>query len=156
MSEPIDRKLLAESAIFQDLYEAEIDKVLEICQVESFKWDEYVFREGDDGDRLYIIAKGAVRISRDMPGSGEEAITVLKKGACFGEMAVLDPSTRSTDAIVDSKCELITITRADFEVLLESDLRLAYKVLRSVVRLMSGRLRATNDNLRSIFVIAMF
>lgn len=156
MSEPIDRTLLAESAIFRDLYDNEIDKVLEICQVESFKWDEYVFREGDDGDRLYIIAKGAVRISRNMPGSGEEAITVLKKGACFGEMAVLDPSTRSTDAIVDSKCDLVTITRADFERLLESDLRLAYKVLRSVVRLMSGRLRATNDNLRSIFVIAMF
>lgn len=156
MTEPIDRQLLAESKIFEDLDDDELDKVLEICKVEAFKWDEYVFREGDDGDRLYIIAKGAVRISRHMPGSGEEAITVLKKGACFGEMAVLDPSTRSTDAIVDSKCELITITRADFEVLLESDLRLAYKVLRSVVRLMSGRLRATNDNLRSIFVIAMF
>jgi CRP-like cAMP-binding protein len=156
MSEPIDRQLLAESKIFEDLYDNEIDKVLAICQIEAFKWDEYVFREGDEGDRLYIIAEGAVRISRHMPGSGEEAITVLKKGACFGEMAVLDPSTRSTDAIVDSKCELITITRADFEVLLESDLRLAYKVLRSVVRLMSGRLRATNDNLRSIFVIAMF
>lgn len=156
MSEPIDRQLLAESAIFRDLYDNELDKVLEICQVQSYKWDEYVFREGDDGDRLYIIAKGAVRISRNMPGSGEEAITVLKKGACFGEMAVLDPSVRSTDAIVDSKCELITITRADFERLLESDLRLAYKVLRSVVRLMSKRLRDTNDNLRSIFVIAMF
>lgn len=156
MSEPIDRQLLAESAIFRDLYDNEIDKILEICQVQSYKWDEYVFREGDEGDRLYIIAKGAVRISRNMPGSGEEAITVLKKGACFGEMAVLDPSERSTDAIVDSKCDLITITRADFERLLESDLRLAYKVLRSVVRLMSKRLRDTNDNLRSIFVIAMF
>lgn len=156
MSEPIDRQLLAESAIFEDLYDNELDKVLEICHVQSYKWDEYVFREGDEGDRLYIIAKGAVRISRNMPGSGEEAITVLKKGACFGEMAVLDPSTRSTDAIVDSKCDLITITRADFERLIESDLRLAYKVLRSVVRLLSGRLRATNDNLRSIFVIAMF
>ena len=49
-----------------------------------------VFREGDEGDRLYLITKGAVRISRVMPGTGEEAITVLKRGACFGEMAVLD------------------------------------------------------------------
>ncbi|MEM7416673.1 MAG: cyclic nucleotide-binding domain-containing protein [Gemmatimonadota bacterium] len=156
MTDFIDPSILAKSPIFADLSEAELARVARICQVEELKWDTYVFHEGDEGDRMYIIAKGAVRISRQVPGTGEEAITVLKEGACFGEMAVLDPSTRSTDAIVDSKCELVTITRADFETLLESDYRLAYKILRAVVRLLSERLRITNDSLRSIMVIAMF
>lgn len=156
MTESIDPSILAKSPIFADLSEAELARVARICEVEELKWDTYVFHEGDEGDRMYIIAKGAVRISREVPGTGEEAITVLKEGACFGEMAVLDPSTRSTDAIVDSKCELVTITRADFETLLESDYRLAYKILRAVVRLLSERLRITNDSLRSIMVIAMF
>jgi len=97
-----------------------------------------------------------VRISRDVPGTGEEAITVLKQGACFGEMAVLDPSTRSTDAIVDSRCDLVTIARSDFEALITSNHDLGYKVLRALIRLLSERLRRTNDNLKSIFVIAMF
>lgn len=156
MTEPIDLELLANTAIFRDLDDAELAQVAAICQPMSLKWDEYVFREGDEGDRLYLITKGAVRISRIMPGSGEEAITVLKRGACFGEMAVLDPSTRSTDAIVDSRCDLLSITRDDFERLLASNQTLANKVLRALLRLMSERLRATNDNLRSIFVIAMF
>jgi CRP-like cAMP-binding protein len=153
MTDPIDIELLANSEIFKDLDDEELSKVAKICEKQSLKWDEYVFREGDDGDCLYLIVKGAVRISRDVPGTGEEAITVLKKGACFGEMAMLDPSTRSTDAIVDSRCELLAIARDDFDALLEADRELAYKVLRAIIRLLSKRLRSTND---TIFVIAMF
>lgn len=156
MTDTIDKELLATSAIFKDLDPDEVDEVAKICEMQSLPWGEFVFHEGDDGDRLYLIAKGAVRISRNVPGTGEEAITVLKKGACFGEMAVLDPSTRSTDAIVDSRCDLITIARADFEELLVANHKLGYKVLRSIIRLLSARLRTTNDNLKSIFVIAMF
>ena len=144
MAETIDIELLANSEIFRDLSDDELAKVAQIAEVRALKWGEFVFREGDDGDRLYLIVKGAVRISRDVPGTGEEAITVLKKGACFGEMAMLDPSTRSADAIVDSRCELVTIARDDFE------------VLRAIIRLLSARLRSTNENLKSIFVIAMF
>jgi CRP/FNR family cyclic AMP-dependent transcriptional regulator len=156
MAGPIDIELLANSVIFKDLDDHELSEVAKLCEINSFRWGEYIFREGDDGDRLFIIAKGAVRISRDVPGTGEEAITVLKQGACFGEMAVLDPSTRSTDAIVDSRCDLVTIARSDFEALITSNHDLGYKVLRALIRLLSERLRRTNDNLKSIFVIAMF
>jgi CRP-like cAMP-binding protein len=71
-------------------------------------------------------------------------------------MAMLDPSTRSTDAIVDSRCDLLTIARDDFEALLDANHALAVKVLRAIIRLLSARLRTTNENLKSIFVIAMF
>lgn len=152
----MDPTLFAQSAIFEDLDESEIEGVAEICHVLDFKIGEYVFREGDEGDRLYIIEKGEVRISRDVPGTGEEALAVLKRGACFGEMAVLDRSERSTDAIAHSSCTLLTIRRSDFEMLLESKTELANKVLWSVVRMLCERLRMTNESLRSILVMAMF
>ncbi len=110
----MDRELFAQSAIFKDLDDDEIEQVAEICEVQELKSGEYIFREGEEGDRLYIISEGKVRISRDVPGSGEEALTVFKKGACFGEMAVLDRSKRSTDAIAHTTCTLLTITRSDF------------------------------------------
>ncbi len=152
----MDISLFQKSEIFRDLDDEEIEGVAEICEVLKMKHDEYVFREGDEGDRLYIIASGAVRISRDVPGTGEEALTILREGACFGEMAVFDSLDRSTDAIVHSKCTLLTVTRSNFQLMLDSDRELAYKVLWSIVRLLSKRLRATNDNLRSILVMAMF
>ena len=152
----MDKALFAQSPIFAGLDDDELEGVAEICEVVKLKWGEYVFREGDEGDRLYIIADGEVRISREVPGTGEEAITVLKKGACFGEMSVLDHSTRSTDAIVHTSCTLLMITRANFELMLDSDHELGYKLLWSVVRMLCQRLRITNDSLRSILVMAMF
>jgi len=67
-----------------------------------------------------------------------------------------DRSERSTDAIANTSCTLITISRSDFELLLDFNRDIAYKVLWSVVRLLSARLRVTNDNLRSFLAMSMF
>ncbi|MFQ6046395.1 MAG: cyclic nucleotide-binding domain-containing protein [Gemmatimonadales bacterium] len=152
----MDIELLRQAAIFSDLEEEELQTVAEICKEQQFKFGQTIFKEGEPGNRLFIISKGEVRISRDVPGSGEEALTVLKPGACFGEMAVLDRSERSTDAIANTDCTLLTITRPDFEMLLDFNRELAYKVLWSVVRLLCDRLRITNDNLRSFLAMSMF
>ena len=149
-------EIIKQAGIFRDLDEDEVERVSEICEVQELKFDEYIFREGDEGDRLYIIAKGEVRISRDLPGTGEEALAVLKAGACFGEMAVLDPSERSTDAIANTRCTLLSITRSDFELLLDDNRELAYKLLWSAVRLLCERLRITNDNMPFVLVVSMF
>lgn len=152
----MDTSLIKQAAIFADLTDAELERVAEICQEQSFKSAKTIFKENEPGNRLFIIAEGEVRISRDVPGSGEEALAVLKKGACFGEMAVFDRSTRSTDAIANTDSVLLTITRSDFEMLLDFDRDLAYKILWSVVRLLCERLRITNDNLRSFLAMSMF
>jgi CRP-like cAMP-binding protein len=152
----MDTSLIKQASLFADLDDAELERVAEICQEQKFKSAKTIFKENEPGNRLYIIAEGEVRVSRDVPGSGEEALAVLKKGACFGEMAVLDRSTRSTDAIANTDCVLITITRSDFEMLLDFERELAYKILWSIVRLLSQRLRITNDNLRSFLAMSMF
>ncbi len=152
----MDLNLLKNAQLFADLDEAEIAAVGEICSEQSFKFGQKIFNEGDPGNRLYIVSEGEVRISRDVPGSGEEALTILKPGACFGEMAVFDRSERSTDAIANVDCKLVTMTRPDFEMLMDFNRDLAYKVLWSVVRLLCERLRITNDNLRSFLAMSMF
>ena len=152
----MDLSLIKKSAIFADLEDNELERVAEICNEQQFKFGKTIFKEDEPGNRLFIIADGEVRISRNVPGSGEEALAVLKPGACFGEMAVIDRSSRSTDAIANTDCTLLTITRSDFEMLLDFDRDLGYKVLWSTVRLLSSRLRVTNDNLRSFLAMSMF
>ncbi|MEJ2239606.1 MAG: cyclic nucleotide-binding domain-containing protein [Gemmatimonadales bacterium] len=145
----MDIGLIKQAAIFADLTETELEHVGEICNEQQFKSGQTVFSEGEPGNRLFII-------SENVPGSGEEALAVLKPGACFGEMAVFDRSTRSTDAIANTDCRLLTISRSDFEMLLDFNRELAYKILWSVVKLLSERLRITNDNLRSFLAMSMF
>ncbi|MDB4898821.1 MAG: cyclic nucleotide-binding domain protein [Gemmatimonadetes bacterium] len=155
-----DRKttigLLKNVAIFKDLDDAELGEVADVCREENFVSGEYIFREGEHGNRLYLIVEGDVRISRDVPGSGEEALAILKPGALFGEMAVFDRSVRSTHAISNGGTKVLTITRPDFEMLLDFNREMAYKVLWSVTRLLSSRLRSTNDSLRSFLAMSMF
>src|SRR3989454_1841992 len=119
--DPVDLKLLKQAAIFQDLDEGEAARVAEVCREQKFAVGQHVFKEGEPGNRLFIISEGEVRISRTIPGSGEEALAVLKPGSCFGEMAIFDRSERSTDAIANTSCTLITISRSDFELLLDLD-----------------------------------
>ena len=152
----MDLSLIKKAAIFTDLSETELERVQEICTEQQFKFGQTIFKEGEPGNRLYIISEGEVRVSRDVPGSGEEALAVLRPGACFGEMAVFDRSTRSTDAIANTDCVLVTIARSEFEMLLDFDRDLAYKILWSVVKLLCERLRITNDNLRSFLAMSMF
>ncbi|PYO88902.1 MAG: hypothetical protein DMD58_11045 [Gemmatimonadetes bacterium] len=152
----VDVKLLKQAAIFQDLDEGELARVTEVCREQKFTVGQYVFKEGEPGNRLFLISEGEVRISRTIPGSGEEALAVLKPGSCFGEMSIFDRSERSTDAIANTTCTLITISRSDFELLLDFNRDVAYKILWSVVRLLSARLRVTNDNLRSFLAMSMF
>jgi CRP-like cAMP-binding protein len=84
--------------------------------------ESLLFREGDAGDALYVIARGRVRISRRIAG-GEEALAILGPGEIFGEMAILDPSAagRSADARAHEDALLLALTRARFEGLEKSD-----------------------------------
>ena len=149
-------ELLRSVSIFRDLDSGELARVAEVCREQSFVSGEYIFREGESGNRLYLIVDGEVRISREVPGSGEEALAVLKAGSLFGEMAVFDRSERSTDAISHGGTKLITISRSDFELLLDFNRDVAYKVLWAVVRSLSHRLRSTNDSLKSFLAMSIF
>src|ERR1044071_3711350 len=149
-------ELLKQVMIFKDLEEDELNQVADVCREEKFVSGEYIFREGEHGNRLYLIVEGEVRISRDVPGSGEEALAVLKPGALFGEMAVFDRTERSTHAISNGGTKVLTISRPDFEMLLDFNREVAYKVLWACVRLLSSRLRSTNDSLRSFLAMSMF
>jgi CRP/FNR family cyclic AMP-dependent transcriptional regulator len=149
-------ELLRTVPIFKDLDDGELARVSEVCREQTFEGGDYIFREGEAGNRLYLIVEGEVRISRMIPGSGEEALAVLKAGSLFGEMAVFDRSERSTDAISNSGTRCLTISRSDFELLLDFNRDLAYKILWAVVRLLSMRLRSTNDSLRSFLAMSMF
>src|SRR4051812_47234083 len=112
---PEIKELLKGVAIFKDLDDEELQQIAEVCKPENFNSGEYIFREGESGNRLYLVVEGEVRISRNVPGSGEEALAVLKAGALFGEMAVFDRSERSTDAISNGGTKTLTISRPDFE-----------------------------------------
>ncbi|MDB4997550.1 MAG: cAMP-binding protein [Myxococcaceae bacterium] len=138
---------LARVSFFDGLTRDALTLIAQVTTEESHGLGTKIFQFGDPGDKLFIILDGKVRISREVSGMGEEALAVLGAGEVFGEMALLDESPRSADARVHERCRLLVISKDAFDDLLFLHKDLAFEVLWSCVRMLSSRLRETNDKL---------
>jgi CRP-like cAMP-binding protein len=145
MSERLEQ--LKSVQLFSGLKQPALELIARIASEETHARGSKIFRHGDPGEKLYLILEGKVRISREIPGMGEEALAVLGPGQVFGEMALLDESPRSADAIGHEKCRVLAVPRDGFDDLLFLNKELAYEVLWSIVKMLLGRLRETNDKL---------
>jgi len=150
------QQALASMNLFQGISSEGLERIAAIAGEESHALSSYVFREGEMGDKLYLILDGKVRISRELPGMGEEALAVLGPGESFGEMSLIDDTPRSADARVHERCRLLVITREAFEDLLFVHKDLAYEILWNFVKTLSGRLREANDKMAFMTVSARF
>jgi CRP/FNR family cyclic AMP-dependent transcriptional regulator len=142
--------------LFTGLKAEALELISQVATEESHTLGTKIFQHGDAGDKLYLILEGRVRISREVPGMGEEALAVLGPGQVFGEMALLDESPRSADARVHERCRLLAIPKDGFDDLLFLHKDLAYEVLWSIVRMLVGRLRETTDKLTFLSVSSKF
>lgn len=138
---------LAKVSFFDGLTRDALTLIAQVTTEESHGLGTKIFQFGEPGDKLFIILDGKVRISREVSGMGEEALAVLGPGEVFGEMALLDESPRSADARVHERCRLLVISKDAFDDLLFLHKDLAFEVLWSCVRMLSSRLRETNDKL---------
>ena len=149
-------EILAQIDIFSGLPTTHLRRVAEIGSEERYRSAAEVFAEGTPGDKFYLIVDGAVRISRMVPGMGEEALAVLRAGAYFGEMSLIDDAPRSATAVCHEACRLFVLNRRDLEDLLFVDRDLAYELLWNWVRTLSKRLRATNDKMTFLATTSKF
>ena len=147
-------ELLKKIHLFETLLEPELAKIEKICRAEAVARDTVLFKEGDDGDRCYIIMKGEVRISKFIPNIGEEALAVLKPGDYFGEMSLIDNFPRSAHAIVNSDAELLSINKTELDKILIMDRELGYKLLWAFTKTLSKRLRETNEKLAGFLAMS--
>lgn len=147
----MDPNILKKVPLFEGLTHAQLQKVAALARTETYDGSAALFREGDPGVGMYIIVEGKVRISKMIPGAGEEALAILERGQYFGEMAIVEDSPRSADAIAHIPCTVALIEREKLEQLMFTDKDLAYVLLWTFVRTLSERLRETNEKLRAFF-----
>jgi CRP-like cAMP-binding protein len=147
---------LAKIQMFEGLSPRSMELIASITQEASHATGTVLFRAGEPGDKLYLIQQGRVRISRTVPGMGEEALAIFGPGDYFGEMSLIDSGPRSADAHVHEACTLLEIRKDAMEHLLFMHRDLAYEVLWNVVRTLSSRLRDTTDKVTFLAVTGKF
>ena len=127
---------------------AEMKLLATFSSEERFREGSMIFREGEKGDKLYIVLDGRVRISKFIPGVGEEALAVLDRGDFFGEMALIDDKPRSADAKAhEHDATVLSIDRATLNEILSMDPHASLQFLNLLCRMISRRLREINEKI---------
>ena len=153
----IDIDVLRELDLFRALGSLHLSHLASIASQEEHRKGEVLFEEGEQGSKLYVVADGSVRISKMVPGIGEEALAILRPGSYFGEMEFIDRELRrAARALVHETAILYTFKYEDMDALLGTDRDLALAIQQSMLVTLSRRLRATNDKVTAMFAMAQF
>jgi len=121
--------------LFKGLSADELLPVAEIATEAAYEPGDTIFEQGAQGEHLYVISSGSVEILH-----GGERIAKLGAGECFGEMALLDRTTRSATVRALEDTKLVATAREDFNDLLELYPALA----RTIANVLVARLRESN------------
>ena len=122
---------------------------LEACTERlTYKAGEAIFHRGDEGDTLFFIRSGSVRIILPLENRHLHHLATFSRGDFFGEMSFLDGAPRSADAVAFTDVELFVLARARFDTLADEHKRLALNLLEGLARALSMRLRHTDVELR--------
>ncbi len=148
--------LAARRAVFaeQRLSSMEINFLASLSRHERFDSGEVIFREGDEGDALYLVLDGQVMISKLINGVGEEALAFLGRGAYFGEMALIDHDRRSATAKAHGSAVVLEIHREVVEGLLHIEHVSSTRLLRLLCSLIAERLHESDEKLIGFHLLA--
>jgi len=140
------RELLTSVELFTEMADEELEELTELAQIKKLGKDTTIFHAGDPADAVYVVASGRVKVVVTSSDGKEFILTVLGAGQVFGEMALVESTTRSASVITLSAVELLAINRADFQRLLDSNPRISQRLM----AILSRRLRRANAKMESL------
>jgi len=130
--------------LFESLDDESARKLCQLVESIDCKAKTFLFRAGDEGDAMYVIERGKVRISVQATDGRDMTLTELGRGDFFGEMALLDGQRRSADAVVAEDARLAVLSRDHFLSFVRSSPNVALEMLTAL----ANRLRHTDELLR--------
>ncbi len=142
-------EILKNISLFNDLDYHAIKELAYLFSDRVFQAGETIFEENDTGNSLLVIISGEVRITQRAELSGEETLTVLKKGDFFGEMALLEDLPRSATAIAHSDTFIMEIGRERFLHFVEKDAASGVRILITLAKSLSARLREADSKIKT-------
>jgi signal transduction histidine kinase len=132
---------LEASKLFCQLRPSELTSLHRVANERSYAAGKEIFKEGDEGDGVYVVRDGLVEISGLVGQKVRLVFSQVGPGDVFGEMAVIDSKPRSACAVAKADTQVYFIPRAEMLALIERSPALALAVLREV----SDRLRDFNQ-----------
>jgi CRP/FNR family transcriptional regulator, cyclic AMP receptor protein len=139
-------EILAKAGLFQGIAAEAAEAVATSLEHGEFARGETVFAEGEQGDTLYIVLEGKVKIGRRAADGRENMLSVMGPSDMFGELSLFDPGPRTATATVVTDARLASLAHAALRPWITDRPEIAEQLLRVLAR----RLRRTNDALADL------
>jgi SulP family sulfate permease len=133
--------------IFVGLARSDIEDILAVSKRVSLSAKDYLFRQGEMGDQLYIVLKGELDARLSYSRKHYRRLAKFVTGSFFGEVAFLQPGERTTDARVVQDCELLVLDGDSFARLKQDNPVAAMHILTALGKALSGYLRWADEEL---------
>jgi len=137
--------------IFRDLTPSELMDIIRTCKIRQLVRGEVIFEEGAAAAAMYVLQDGQIRIMQMMPDGVPEILANLGPGDVTGEIALIDGSPRTATAVCVADATVYQMDRQDFNVLRANAHPAAFKVIHAIARILSRRLRSTNQKIAQFF-----
>ncbi len=131
--------------IFSLLSEGEIDEIRAHLEDINVDAGSVLFRQGDEGNELYIVRLGSVATSIGLPDGKSREIAVFKSGDFFGEMSIFENAPRSATCTAREKSELLVLHQRSIFRIIENHPTAAQKIMYRMLNITTQRLRNTGD-----------
>lgn len=136
---------LKQVPVFKDFTKKEFSEFEKLVHHRSYTAGDFVFKKRAPSEGMYIVMKGAVKITIGTRAGDEQVLAELSEGDFFGELALFDEEPRSANALSSSDSELIGFFKADMLSLQERNPQMVNKILFNLGGILGERLRTTNS-----------
>ena len=138
--------------LFRGLNESEFRQIAEVLRLRDFAPGDYVIRQGDESRDLWIVVEGQCEVVRRLNPIDEFdhdaeslVLAVLEPFDHFGEISFYHPAPHCADVRASGPLELIQITHADYDDMIQEGIWAAFKLAYNVALELAERLRRMNE-----------
>ncbi|SKC40353.1 Crp/Fnr family transcriptional regulator [Krasilnikoviella flava] len=142
----MDDTVVLSAPLFADMESEETKALFESMIPVELTRGDVLFREGEPGDRLYVIAQGKIKLGRRSSDGRENLLSILGPGEMFGELSLFDPGPRTATASSVSDALVYELRHQALVQWIAAHPSVATTLLGALAR----RLRRTNETLADL------
>ncbi len=137
----MNTEMLREAPLFSGLDDEAAEALSASMTETKVRRGDVLFHEGDEGDRLYVVTDGKVKLGRTSADGRENLLAILGPGQMFGELSLFDPGPRSATVTAVTDCTMQSLSHDELGRWLNG----RPEVARGLLLQLAGRLRKAND-----------
>ena len=142
----MDTRLVKRVPLFSQLDEDDLEKIRNLCVTLHYVKDQIILIEEEEGNTLFLIQKGRVKVSRISDDGREVILSILEPGDFFGELSLIDGKARSASVTAIEDSEALVLRRGDFLGLLEDYPQISISLMKEL----AARIRKSDTQIKSL------